>query len=103
MTLIDKEQLKRELVSTLSSDAKVCKIVIFGSFITSSTPNDMDVAVFCDSRESYLPLALSLRKRVRPLSRKIPIDLLPICVPFDAESPFLSEISQGETVYEKGH
>lgn len=103
MTTIDKELLKQELVASLSGDTQVNKIVIFGSFITSSVPNDMDVAVFCDSAESYLPLALSLRKRVRQLSRKIPIDLLPIRGQFDAKSPFMLVIAKGEVVYEKGY
>jgi len=99
----DKEKLKYELVHALGGDAQIEKIVIFGSFLYSTTPHDMDVAVFCRSAEDYLTLALAFRKKLRPLSKKIPIDLLPIAVPFDATSPFMIEIEKGEIVYEKGH
>lgn len=103
MAQTDKEQLKRELVAALTVDLNVEKIVIFGSFTKTSTPHDMDVAVFCDSTDDYLTLALSLRKKLRPLSRIIPIDLLPISMPYDPASVFLQEINKGEVVYEKGH
>jgi len=103
MTTYDKDLLKKELIVSLADEQLVKKIVIFGSFNTSNTPHDMDVAVFCDSSESYLSLALSLRKKIRPLARKIPVDLLPICAPYDADSQFMSIIAKGEVLYEKGH
>jgi len=103
MTSNDKEQLKRDLVSALSADEQVEKIIIFGSFVTSASPDDIDVAVFCASDESYLPLALSFRKRLRSLARKIPVDLLPICRPYTTDSAFMSIIEAGEVIYEKGH
>jgi len=103
MTHADKEELKRELVSTLEADEKIEKIVIFGSFTRSATPHDMDVAVFCNSEDDYLTLALALRKKLRNLSRSISIDLLPITIPYDPASVFLQEINKGEVVYEKRH
>ena len=103
MTHTDKEKLKQELVAALSADEKVEKIVIFGSFARSATPHDMDVAVFCDSNDDYLTLALALRRKLRSLSRIIPIDLLPIAMPYDPASIFLQEINKGEVVYEKRH
>lgn len=103
MAYADKEQLKRELVAALMDDAQVEKIVIFGSFNHSVAPHDMDVAVFCDSSDDYLTLALAFRKRLRSLSRIIPIDLLPITIPYDSASLFLVEIDKGEVVYEKRH
>ena len=66
-------------------------------------PHDMDVAVFCNSSDDYLTLALALRKRLRAISRIIPIDLLPITTPYDPTALFLEEINQGEVVYEKRH
>lgn len=103
MTHADKEELKRELVTTLEADEKIEKIVIFGSFTRSATPHDMDVAVFCNSKDDYLTLALALRKKLRNLSRSISIDLLPITIPYDPASVFLQEINKGEVVYEKRH
>lgn len=103
MTHADKNKLKSELVTALAGDEKVEKIIIFGSFTTSATPHDMDLAVFCDSKDDYLTLALDLRRKLRGLSRIIPIDLLPISVPYDPASVFLQEINKGEVVYEKRH
>ena len=103
MAIIDKYALSQDLVSALSTDDQVEKIIIFGSFIRSSSPNDMDVAVFCDSKDDYLTLALALRKKLRKLSRIIPIDLLPISIPYDPAALFLQEINKGEVVYEKRH
>jgi len=103
MAIIDKYALSKDLVSVLSTDDQVEKIIIFGSFIRSSSPNDMDVAVFCDSKDDYLTLALALRKKLRKLSRIIPIDLLPISIPYDPAALFLQEINKGEVVYEKRH
>ncbi len=103
MAYTDKEQLKRELVAALQMDDKIEKIIIFGSFNHSASPHDMDVAVFCDSKDDYLTLALAFRKKLRSLSRIIPIDLLPISIPYDPAALFLQEINKGEVVYEKRH
>jgi predicted nucleotidyltransferase len=103
MATIDKYALRQELVTALKVDEQIEKIVIFGSFNDSSSPHDMDVAVFYDSRDDYLTLALSLRKKLRNLSRIIPIDLLPISIPYDPAALFLQEINKGEVVYEKRH
>lgn len=101
MAQIDKEMLKRDLVNTLAEDEQVEKVVVFGSFVTSLTPHDMDIAVFCHSKENYLTLALYFRKKLRKLSKFIPIDLLPITIPFDSSALFMAEINKGEVVYEK--
>ncbi len=103
MSNMDKEQLKIDLVNALAGDEQIEKIVVFGSFTYSSTPHDMDIAVFCNSNDDYLTLALAFRKKLRPLSKIIPIDLLPITIPFDPASSFMSEINKGEVVYEKRH
>lgn len=103
MTQTDKDKLKDDLVFALAGDDKVEKIVIFGSFPHAANPHDMDVAVFCASQDDYLSLALELRRKLRSLSKIIPIDLLPIAVPYDPDALFLQEINKGEVVYEKRH
>lgn len=103
MTTHDKNKLRQDLVNALQIDNQIEKIVIFGSFPRVPNPKDMDIAVFCNSNDDYLTLALSLRKKLRELSKIIPIDLLPITAPLDPESLFLQEINQGEVVYEKRH
>jgi len=100
LNIKQKEQLKRDLVSCLKSDEEIKKIVVFGSFLSNPEPKDMDVAVFQESDQSYLPLALKYRKQTRLVSGRIPLDIIPLKT--DAPSnTFLREIEQGETVYER--
>ena len=95
-----KKDLKNELVECLCSEKEISKIVVFGSFITSANPHDMDVAVFQDGTEGYLPLALKYRKKTRSVARKIPLDIFPLKTGGES-SPFLAEISSGAIIYEK--
>ncbi|MGA2093652.1 MAG: nucleotidyltransferase domain-containing protein, partial [Sedimentisphaerales bacterium] len=57
----EKQNLKRELVGCLRTEKEIRRIVIFGSFLNSSDPHDIDVAVFQDSDDQYLTLALKYR------------------------------------------
>jgi hypothetical protein len=100
LNLKQKETLKRDLVSCLSEDREIRRIVVFGSFLTSPMPADMDVAVFQDSDEPYLPLAMKYRRQARPVAHRIPLDIIPIRSGA-SNSPFLKEIECGETVYER--
>ena len=95
-----KERLKKDLVACLKDDSEIKKIVVFGSFISDREPQDMDVAVFQNSAEPYLPLALKYRRQARSVSKRIPIDILPLRSDADSDH-FLSEIEQGETIYER--
>ena len=94
-----KDQLKTQIKDRLSNEREIQKIVIFGSFTKSNEPNDIDIAVFQNSDESYLSLALKYRKLVRDLSRLYPIDVIPIRA--NAKGSFLDEIENGETIYER--
>jgi len=100
LTEEEKRALSRELASCLSSEKEIRKIVVFGSFVHSSNPHDLDVAVFQESSESYLPLALRYRKKTRRLSRKIPLDIFPLRVGA-SDSPFQDEIDRGMIIYER--
>jgi hypothetical protein len=75
-------------------------VVVFGSFLTSSTPHDLDLAVFQDSNDEYLTLAMRYRRDLRPIARRIPIDVIPLRIGAMGD-PFLREIERGETVYER--
>ena len=97
---MEKEGLKRELVSCLASDREVQRIVIFGSFNTSENPADMDVAVFQSSAEPYIPLAMKYRRQTRSVARRIPLDIVPLRAGVHQGS-LLKEIEAGETVYER--
>lgn len=103
MAHIDKKQVKDDLIVALKSDDTIEKVIIFGSFAHVSNPNDLDLAVFCNSSDDYLTLVLALRKKLRGISSIIPIDLVPITMPCDPSAPFMQEINNGEVVYEKRH
>jgi len=72
---------------------------IFGSFVTSDEPHDLDIAVFQDSDEGYYPLARKYRRMLRKIARMIPLDVIPVR-PNPEQGPFLREIERGEVVYE---
>ena len=96
----EKQIIKRDLVSRLKKEKEIRRIVIFGSFLSSSEPHDIDIAVFQDSNEQYLALAMKYRKRTRDIARIIPLDIIP--VRNNASSGFLmDEIRQGEVIYER--
>ena len=95
-----KQRLKDDVVACLAEDEEIKRIVIFGSFNDSPTPADMDIAVFQTSKTPYIPLALKYRRQMRPISRQIPIDIIPLRADV-SDSPFLAEINKGETIYER--
>ena len=78
LTAKQKEKLKQQLISCLGTEKEVKKIIIFGSFLSSSNPNDIDVAIFQDRTETYLALAMKYRKKTRDISRAIPLDIIPL-------------------------
>lgn len=100
VTLQQKADLKRKLVSCLKADKEIVKIVIFGSFVNSDNPHDIDVAVFQDSSEGYLPLAMKYRMRTEAIANIIPLDILPLKSQIKTD-PFLAEIAKGEVIYER--
>lgn len=95
-----KEKIKKDIAALLSRAVEVRKVVVFGSFLTSVAPNDLDVAVFQDSDESYLPLAMKYRRLLRPIADLIPIDVVPVRST-GASGQLLAEIQKGEVIYER--
>ena len=94
-----KESIKSQIRDRLPGEQEVQKIVLFGSFVKSDNPNDIDIAVFQDSNEKYLSLSLKYRKLVREISRILPIDVIPLKT--NAQGTFLNEIEAGEIIYER--
>ncbi|MHC4798310.1 MAG: nucleotidyltransferase domain-containing protein [Planctomycetota bacterium] len=94
----DKEQIKRELVERLKGEPEVCKVVIFGSFSTNPDPRDLDVAVFQDSVETYVPLATKYRLLTRPIARRIPMDILPFRAGVQGGWFLREEVLRGEVI-----
>lgn len=100
MTKDFKEALKKELVESLSSEKEINRVIVFGSFVSSENPNDMDIAIFQNSNEPYLDLAMRYRKLTRRISKKIPLDIIPVKSDVKDNS-FISEIERGELIYER--
>jgi len=88
------------LISCLSSEKEISKIVIFGSFVSSTSPNDIDDAIFQNSNDNYINLAMKYRRKTRDISKKIPIDVIPLKKDL-TNCYFLSEILRGEVIHEK--
>lgn len=100
MTSESKEDLKHYIIDSLKSETEIQRIVLFGSFTSSDNPNDIDIAVFQDSDDDYLRLAMKYRRLTRHIARQIPLDIIPLKIG-GFSSPFLEEIERGETVYER--
>ncbi|NOY78834.1 MAG: nucleotidyltransferase domain-containing protein [Calditrichaeota bacterium] len=100
MTRRKKEEIKKEIKDILSAEKEVERIIIFGSFLNSENPNDIDIAIFQNSQKSYLSLALKYRKLMRMIAKKISLDVIPIRSE-PLKSSFLSEIEGGELIYER--
>jgi predicted nucleotidyltransferase len=100
MTRLDKEAIKKDVVRCLAGAKEIRRIVVLGSFLTADDPNDIDVAVFQESKAPYLELAVKYRKLLRPVYRKIDVDVIPVR-PDPGQTSFLGEIEAGETIYER--
>ena len=92
-----KEFIKSQIRDILSNEQEVQKILIFGSFIKSDTPNDIDIAVFQNSKGGYLTLSMKYRKLLRTLIATIPFDVIPINP--DAAGGFLDHIKDGDVIF----
>lgn len=95
-----KRRLKEEIVAGLAEFPEVQRVVIFGSFVTSEDPHDLDIAVFQESDEGYFPLAMKYRRKLRSVASRIPLDVIPIRQN-PSGGPFLREIQKGEVLYER--
>jgi predicted nucleotidyltransferase len=99
---MDKTELKRKIVESLKGEAEIERIIIFGSFNRTDSPNDIDVAVVQHSTEGYLSLALKYRKLIREITREIAVDIFPITD--NSRNSFIkNEILSGEVIYAKGN
>ncbi len=99
---MDKTELKKRIVNSLRGQAEIERIIIFGSFNRSDSPNDIDIAVVQNSSDNYLTLALKYRKLIRDISKEIAIDIFPILME-NKNSFFANEVATGEVIYARGN
>ena len=99
LTKTQKESIKNEIKESLCYEREIMRIIIFGSFVNSDEPNDIDVAVFQNSNQQYLPLSLKYRRLTRKIARKVSLDIFP--VKMGVKKSFVAEIESGEIIYER--
>ncbi len=100
--IMNKNEIKNKIVHSLKEQKEVKRIIVFGSFNKSDSPNDIDIAVVQNSSENYMTLALRYRKLIRNISREIAVDIFPIVEKND-NSFFRNEVSNGEVIYAAGN
>jgi len=100
LSQLEKNAIKRDLAVSLRNESEITKIVVFGSFLSVSDPHDLDVAIFQNSNQTYLSLAMKYRRKTRMIANQITLDILPLKAGVQ-DSIMLNAIAQGEVVYER--
>jgi uncharacterized protein len=95
----NKQNFIKTIKEKLSQFSEINKVILFGSFIKSNNPNDIDIAIIQNSNDNFLTLSLKYRKVLRDLSKIIPLDIVPI--KYNSNGVFLDEINKGQIVYER--
>ena len=97
-----KKSIKEQIREIFQHEDEIEKVVLFGSFLSSDDPNDIDLAIFQNSKDNYLTLSLKYRKLLRNINYLIPVDLIPISN--GRQNDFtLVELKDGEVLYERRH
>lgn len=99
MSITEAVKIRERIKAIFSYQSDVRKVIIFGSFLQSDEPNDIDLAIFTDSNQGYLEQSLKFRKMLRDISKIIPVDVFPLKNE-NSTDPFLEEILKGEVIYE---
>jgi predicted nucleotidyltransferase len=99
---MNKIELKSKIVDSLKGQKEIERIIIFGSFNRSDSPNDIDIAVVQNSSDNYLTLALKYRKLIRNITKEIAVDIFPI-VRKNENIFFKNEVETGEVIYARGN
>ncbi len=99
---MNKIELKSKIVDSLKGQKEIERIIIFGSFNRSDSPNDIDIAVVQNSSDNYLTLALKYRKLIRSITKEIAVDIFPI-VRKNENIFFKNEVETGEVIYARGN
>jgi predicted nucleotidyltransferase len=99
---MNKIELKSKIVDSLKGQKEIERIIIFGSFNRSDSPNDIDIAVVQNSSDNYLTLALKYRKLIRNITKEIAVDIFPI-VRKNENIFFKNKVETGEVIYARGN
>lgn len=99
---MNKIELKSKIVNSLKGQKEIERIIIFGSFNRSDSPNDIDIAVVQNSSDNYLTLALKYRKLIRNITKEIAANIFPI-VRKNENIFFKNKVETGEVIYARGN
>lgn len=101
---MNKKDVKKIIVDSLKGQEEIERIIVFGSFNESDTPNDIDIAVVQNSNDNYLTLALKYRRLIRSIPKAfgIAVDIFPV-LEKNNNTFFAKEISSGEVIYARGN
>ena len=99
---MNKIELKSKIVDSLKGQKEIERIIIFGSFNRSDSPNDIDIAVVQNSSDNYLTLALKYRKLIRNITQEIAANIFPI-VRKNENIFFKNKVETGEVIYARGN
>jgi len=99
LTNTTKQSFINTIKDKLSQFNEVNKVILFGSFIHSNNPNDIDIAIVQNSNDNFITLSLKYRKVLRELSKIIALDIVPIKA--NTNGIFMNEINKGKIVYER--
>ena len=112
--MLELESYLPDLISSLIGLDPV-KIIVFGSYVNGDLHEDSDLDLLIVLNKNYIPktyeekmeLKAAVRKTIRKINQKVPIDLLVYTIPEYNEiikdmGSFLKEIHQtGKIIYEK--
>ena len=85
-------------MESLKGQKEIERIIIFGSFNQSDSPNDIDIAVVQNSNDNYMTLSLKYRRLIRNITKEIAVDIFPVMVN-NRNNFFRNEIASGEVIY----
>ncbi len=100
LSIKEKKYFQDEIVRLLSEEEEIQKIILFGPFLNSDDPKDIDIAIVQNSNENYITLAMKYRKQVRTLAHQLPLDIIPVKARLFS-GPFLDIVNSGKVIYEK--
>ncbi|HAB51802.1 MAG: hypothetical protein A2315_15680 [Ignavibacteria bacterium RIFOXYB2_FULL_35_12] len=95
---MNKGELKNKIIESLKGQKEIERIIIFGSFNQSDSPNDIDIAVVQNSNDNYMTLSLKYRRLIRSITKEIAVDIFPVMVN-NRNNFFRNEIASGEVIF----